>query len=379
VKNLPKILVVDDSKTVVSLISKLLSDDYLVLSAHSGEEAIELYKNENPSAILLDVEMPGMNGFDVCREIKSLDAHNFTPILFITSRDDISSIKEGLDSGGEGYLTKPFNEVELKARINAAIRTKNLLSELEKANAYIEKERDVIANIQRNLLPKTLPDISGFNFFSEYKPTSKAGGDYYDFIQIDDQHLGVMISDVSGHGTPAAVIMAMTRIALNTHLIKIRSPKAVLEKLNKILCENINTGDFITAFYAVIHIPTRVMTYANAGHNPALLFNPKESTVVELNVDHGFPLMIKPNNRIEEKSIQLPLSSKLIMYTDGLTEAGNNSGELFGVCKLKDSIIESGLTGDANEMGIKLIENIENFTNNIPFKDDITLLVIHVE
>jgi serine phosphatase RsbU (regulator of sigma subunit) len=323
--------------------------------------------------------MPGMNGFDVCRQIKEMDTDNFTPILFITSRDDINSIKEGLDSGGEDYLTKPFNEDELKARINAAIRTKNLLNELEKANAYIEKERDVIANIQRNLLPKSLPEIPGFNFFSEYKPTSKAGGDYYDFIQIDDQHLGIMVSDVSGHGTPAAVIMAMTRIALNTHLIKIRSPKAVLEKLNKILCENINTGDFITAFYAVIHTPTRVMTYASAGHNPALLYNPDEKTVDELKVDHGFPLMIKPNNRIEEKSIQLSVSSKLIMYTDGLTEAGNISGELFGVENLKTSIIESGGSEDADKMGSELIASVEKFTNNIPFKDDYTLLVIHVE
>ena len=146
--------------------------------------------------------------------------------------------------------------------------------------------------------------------------------------------MGVLVSDVSGHGTPAAVIMAMTRIALNTHLVKIRSPRAVLEKLNKILCENINTGDFITAFYAVIHIPTRVMTYASAGHNPAILYDPNKESIVELSLDHGFPLMIKPNNRIEEKPDReaaralycvLGLQGELLNQHSGLSSRGSFS------------------------------------------------------
>ena len=323
--------------------------------------------------------MPGINGFEVCRRIKELDEGNFTPIIFVTSCGDVDSITEGLDAGGEGYLTKPFDAQELKARINAAIRTKNLLNDLERANASIERERDVIAKIQRSLLPKSLPEIPGFNFFCDYQPSSKAGGDYYDFIQIDDQSLGVIVSDVSGHGTPAAVIMAMTRVALRTHLIKIRSPKAALEKLNKILCESLNTGDFITAFYAVIHIPTRVMTYAIAGHNPPLLFNAGKNTLEELNVDYGFPLMIKPDNQIEEKSIQLPSNSKLILYTDGLTEAVNDSGEFFGAARLKESILESGKSADAKGLGDKLVETIDAFTGGLPFKDDFTLLVIAVD
>lgn len=378
-QNKPTVLAVDDSRAVVSLTTRLLGGDFNVIPAYSGEEAIDQFKKEKPSVILLDVEMPGINGFEVCRRIKELDEGNFTPIIFVTSCGDVDSITEGLDAGGEGYLTKPFDAQELKARINAAIRTKNLLNDLERANASIERERDVIAKIQRSLLPKSLPEIPGFNFFCDYQPSSKAGGDYYDFIQIDDQSLGVIVSDVSGHGTPAAVIMAMTRVALRTHLIKIRSPKAALEKLNKILCESLNTGDFITAFYAVIHIPTRVMTYASAGHNPPLLFNAGKNTLEELNVDYGFPLMIKPDNQIEEKSIQLPSNSKLILYTDGLTEAVNDSGEFFGVSRLKESILESGKSADAKGLGDKLVESIDAFTGGLPFKDDFTLLVIAVD
>lgn len=375
----PTVLVVDDSKTVVSLIKRLIESEFNIIPAYSGVEALEKYREIKPALILLDVDMPGMNGFEVCRRIKEMDGAAFTPIIFVTGQKDIESLTEGLNSGGEDYLTKPFNPRELKARINAAIRTRTLLYKLEMANAHIEKERDIIAQLQKGLLPDAPPEISGFKFFCDYQPSSKAGGDYYDFINIDDQYLGVIVMDVSGHGTPAAVIMAMARMALRTHLAKIRSPKAALEKLNKILCENIAASDFITAFYGMIHIPTRVMTYASAGHNPPLFFDVNNNSLEELTVDYGFPLMIRPTNKLEERLIQLTENSKLILYTDGLTEARNEAGELFGVPRLKKSILEFGKICDAAQLGQRLMDDIIQFTNDVPFVDDYTLVVIEVD
>ena len=170
------ILVVDDSKAIVSLNVGLLSDEFTVATAYSGEEAIELFMKIKPTVILLDVEMPGIDGIEVCRRIQKLDDGLYTPIIFVTSRGDSNTIAEALNAGGEGYMTKPYSAQELKARIHAAIRTKTLMNELQHANAIIEKERDSIAKIQRSLLPKDLPHLTGYNFFSDYKPSSKAGG-----------------------------------------------------------------------------------------------------------------------------------------------------------------------------------------------------------
>jgi len=140
---------------------------------------------------------------------------------------------------------------------------------LETINTIIENERDVIAKIQKSLLCHDYPKIPGFNFFSDYQPSSKAGGDYYDFISIDKDHLGILISDVSGHGTPAAVIMAMMRALVRSFAHVTPSPKETLQKLNGALRQNLESGYFISTFYGVIHLPTNIMRFTCAGHPPS--------------------------------------------------------------------------------------------------------------
>jgi sigma-B regulation protein RsbU (phosphoserine phosphatase) len=264
----PKILIVDDSRTIVVLINSILKEDYDTVTAGDGLQAIEVNNREKPDLILMDVEMPNMNGYEACKKIKEQSENTFTPIIFITSKTDLQSIKTGLRAGAEDYLTKPFEPEELLARVQAVLRTKKLYNQLMEAYDTIDRERDTIARIQQSLICQELPKVAGFNFFADYQPSAKASGDYYDFIQIDDDHLGVLVADVSGHGTPAAVIMAMMRVLLRSFLAKVHSPKEVLETINHILCENQKLGHFITAFYGVVHLPSRKMKYPSAGHNP---------------------------------------------------------------------------------------------------------------
>ena len=270
-KQRAKILIVDDSRTIVALINSILKEDYDTLTASNGLEAVEANKRAKPDLILMDVEMPVMDGFEACRKIKEQCKGNFTPIIFITSKGDLQSMKTGLKAGAEDYLTKPFESEELLARVQAVLRTKTLYNQLMEAYAIIDNERDAIAQIQKSLICKELPKAPGYNFFADYQPSAKASGDYYDFIKINDDHLGVLVADVSGHGTPAAVIMAMMRVLIRSFLAKVSSPKEVLETINTILCENQESGHFITAFYGVIHLPSRKMKFASAGHNPPLL------------------------------------------------------------------------------------------------------------
>jgi sigma-B regulation protein RsbU (phosphoserine phosphatase) len=373
------ILVVDDIQANVLLISKILQKEYNVIQAFSGMEAIEKYLAEKPDLILLDVVMPGIDGYETCRRIKELERNTFTPILFLTAQDDLQSKKEGLMSGAEDFISKPVEMGELTARINAALRTKNLYRQLSDANAEIERERDVIARIQRSLLPETVPDTPGYDFFCDYQPSSKAGGDYYDFIRIDADHLGIIVSDVSGHGTPAAVIMAMTRIVLRAHLAGIHSPKDTLERLNRILCQNIETGDFITAFYAVVNLKTGTMKYASAGHIPPFLAEYDAGTLETLRVSRGFPLMISPNNELEEREARLRSNSKLLIFTDGLSEAMNPGKELFGNRRLGEALLTLGKDRSAEQLGRELIRTIHDFRGGGGWADDYTLLVMAVK
>ncbi len=376
-----KILIVDDSKTIVAVIRSILQKDYDTVTAADGSQAIESFKKEKPDLILMDVEMPVMNGYEACLKIKALDSasNNFTPVIFITGKGDLQSMKTGLESGAEDYLTKPFEPEELLARVRAVLRTKKLYNELMDAYAIIDREQDTIASIQKSLLCKQLPEIPGFRFFADYQPSSKASGDYYDFIRIDADHLGVLVADVSGHGSPAAVIMAMMRVVLRSFLATVRSPKEVLEKINHILCENQESGHFITAFYGVVHLPSRCMKYASAGHNPPLLIDYETDRVLELKTEKGFPLMIHCNNEIEEKEIQLPPNSKLICYTDGLTEARGKNQEMYGLERLNQNAREMGKSLNAEELGLELKKNVQTYLNGCDFLDDFTLVILEIQ
>jgi phosphoserine phosphatase RsbU/P len=374
-----KILIVDDSKTIVILINSILKEDYDTVTASDGLQAIEVNNRENPDLILMDVEMPNMNGYEACKIIKQQSKNTFTPIIFITSKVDLQSMKTGLRAGAEDYLTKPFEPEELLVRVQAVLRTKKIYNQLMDAYAIIDRERDTIAQIQRSLLCQELPKVSGFNFFADYQPSSKAGGDYYDFIRIDDDHLGVLVADVSGHGTPAAVIMAMMRVLLRSFLSKVCSPKEMLETLNRILCENQKLGHFITAFYGVIHLPSRQLKYASAGHNPPLLIEYETGSVQQLKTAKGFPLMIHSLNEIEEREIHLPPNSKLICYTDGLTEARGKGSDMYGLDRLGQKSLDLGQSQNADELGLALKQDLNNFLDGGEFTDDFTLVIVEAE
>jgi len=170
--------------------------------------------------------------------------------------------------------------------------------------------------------------------------------------------------------------MAMMRVLIRSFLATVHSPKEVLETLNSILCENQESGHFITAFYGVIHLPSRKMKYASAGHNPPLLIDYGTNSIQRLHTDKGFPLMIRCHNEIEELEILLPRNSKLICYTDGLTEARDKDGDMYGLNRLEQKSLELGQSKNADELGRALKQDAQNFVDGCDFTDDFTLVVV---
>jgi sigma-B regulation protein RsbU (phosphoserine phosphatase) len=258
--------------------------------------------------------------------------------------------------------------------------TSNLVlrDELQRAYQALDRELKIVGDIQRALLPAELPRIPTLDIAAHYQPAQRAGGDYYDFFPLPDGKLGIFIADVSGHGTPAAVFMAVTHAMAHTHPGPPTPPGKVLEYLNYHLAARyMNLSEaFVTAFYAIYDPSERSLTYATAGHNPPRLKRCQDGSLLSLEEAGGLPLGIGPETRYREARQQLQPGDQIIFYTDGVTEAHNPRDELFGTERLDQSL--ENCTLQAQALLDAVLESVESFAGGRPADDDRTLIVARV-
>lgn len=207
-----------------------------------------------------------------------------------------------------------------------------LAGQLKAAYEVIDQELQVVARIQRSLLPRQLPEIPRLKLAAFYQTARQAGGDYYDFFPLADGRWGILIADVSGHGTPAAVLMAVMHSIAHLYAGPITSPCQMLDDLNEKLYRHYvsDNGMFVTAFYAIFDPRTLNLTYSSAGHNPPRLRSPETGGIVALDQAQTLPLGVTSQIERREASIALEPGDQLILYTDGIVEAVNSVKELFG-------------------------------------------------
>jgi phosphoserine phosphatase RsbU/P len=258
--------------------------------------------------------------------------------------------------------------------------TSNLVlsEELQQANQALDREMKAVGRIQRSLLPTPLPTIPTLDLATHYQPSQRAGGDYYDFFPLPAGKWGIFIADVSGHGTPAAVLMAVTHCIAHTHPGPPQPPARVLDYLNRHLASlyTSQNENFITAFYGVYDPTDRTLTFACAGHNPPRLKRCQDGTLLELDGVGGFPLGIMAEGAYDECKQQLQPGDQIIFYTDGITEASNLEGKLFGTDRL-DNVLEN-CSLQASALLDSVLRSVEDFTNGHPADDDRTLIVARV-
>ena len=259
--------------------------------------------------------------------------------------------------------------------------TQNLVlrNRLAAALTELDRELQVVGDIQRSLLPAALPQIPGFELAAYYNTSARAGGDYYDFFPLADGAWGIFIADVAGHGTPAAVLMAITHAIAHAHPGTHTPPGRMLEHLNRRLARSYTrNGTFVTAFYAVLDPATRTLHYSRAGHNPPRLV--RGGGVLSLDERGGLPLGIDDDQAFAEASVSLRPGDRLLLYTDGITEVmspGDESGshQMFGCDRLDRLLLGCG---DASaERCIERVRSaVGDFAAGAPPTDDQTLLVI---
>lgn len=252
-----------------------------------------------------------------------------------------------------------------------------LKRELDKAYQQVDQELKTVAEIQRSLLPENLPKIETLDIAAHYETSARAGGDYYDVFPLEHGKWGFLIADVCGHGTPAAVLMAIMHALAHTFPGVVIQPSDLLDYVNnKLAAHYTSDGNFITAFYAIYDPRDRTLTYSSAGHNPPRIKRCSDGSMFILDQAQSIPLGIVDDTKYEQETVQLIEGDQVILYTDGITEAFNDNEELYGTKRLDSVLEDCGI--DALALIESVLESVDAFTQGRPADDDRTLLVLKV-
>jgi sigma-B regulation protein RsbU (phosphoserine phosphatase) len=247
----------------------------------------------------------------------------------------------------------------------------------DKELRQLESELELSQVVQRSLLPQRIPSITGFDIAAFSRPAQILSGDYFDFLQFKDDTHGLVVADVSGHGVSAGMVMTSLQMAFQTLAFENNSPSKVLERINHIYLHNVNFSTFVTIFFASLDPKTRILSYANAGHNPPLIYRPSLKTDIWLNPT-GAAVGLMEHFNVRPESFQLLPGDILVLYTDGITEAFDpKSDEQFGSERLSE-IIRQNEALSAEELTNKIRQVLNEFTEGNLLEDDVTLVVSKV-
>ncbi|MCZ6655630.1 MAG: response regulator [Planctomycetota bacterium] len=370
-----RILLVDDNTSNLHVLNQTLEgrgDELLV--ACSGEEALKIAGQAAPTLILLDIMMPpGIDGYETCRRLKISDATRDIPVIFMSALDDTEDKVHGFEAGAVDYITKPFQAEEVIARVDIHLTIRRLHRQVQEKHDELEHELETVANVQRSLLPKKLPEILGLKLATYYEPSRFAGGDYYDIIELPENRWGILIADVAGHGTPAAVLMAMTYTMLHDYPDTADDPARVLRYLNQKLCP-VCDGRFVTALYVVYDTAQRTIQYFSAGHMPPLIYRPAIGEFLDLKAALMYPLGIMDWDDIENGERELMSGDIMVLHTDGIIERRNSRNDMFGIERLCAQIQANKQT-DPQQIVNAIVSDNDRFAGGLAAEDDRTLLV----
>jgi len=374
----PTILVVDDSPVNLSVLVRILEgSSYRILVARSGKAALEIARRTQPDLILLDVAMPEMTGFEVCREIKQDATTVDTIVIFLSALGDVADKVSGLDLGAADYITKPFQSEEVLARVRGQLLRKQLERDLRVSRDSLAAEMRSAGEMQQLLLPRTLPVNGNVSFAAHYRTSLHAGGDYYDVLPIDGGRVGVFVADVSGHGARAAIIMAMMRTLLHSSDVCLDDPASILVNMNRHFTYLTETSLYATAIYALIEPAANQMQIACAGHPRPLLIR-SDQAVSELRCDGTLPLFAFDPQLIPVSYHELRKGDTLVFYTDGITECQTAAEEMFGLESLVN-ILGSDHGRSPEALVRDVIDQLDSFANGREPDDDQTILVASIQ
>ena len=374
-KEIESLLLVDDNPTNLQVLYQTLeTTGCKLLVAKNGETALSIAQKASPDLILLDIMMPGIDGFEVCRRLKADPATAAIPVIFLSALTDTKDKVQGLQLGAVDYVSKPFQPDEVIARVNTHLTIHRLKREVEKKKDALENELKIVSDVQRRLLPKKVPEITGLKLAIHYETSLYAGGDYYDIAKMPDNQWGFLVADAEGHSAPAAVMMAMTCALFRSYPQPPTEPGKLLYFLNEHLCK-VAEPSFVTALYIIYDANRHILKIARAGHPLPMIWRSAGQKAIEYDCSGVFPMGIDPYDQVPVTTeAELQPGDRILMYTDGVTERFSTDGKTYGEERLLRQL-EVNRQGNPQEMLAAIMQDVDAFANGRPADDDQALLL----
>ena len=400
-----RLLVVDDNEMNRDMLSRRLQRrGHEVVTAEDGERALAVLESERFDVVLLDVMMPGIDGFEVLRRLRATHPATELPIIMATAKDDREDIVQALELGANDYVTKPLDFPVVAARVQTQLTLKRAVDrivalerdlqqrneQLQTANDRMKRDLDAAARIQQALLPAGPPPVTGVRFAWTYHPCDELAGDILNVFLLDDEHVGLYLLDVSGHGVPAALLsVTLSRVlaplANGPSLVRRQAsgngrleptpPQDVAAELNRQFQIEDETDQYFTLMYGVLNVRTRELRYASAGH-PGPIRSPRDADA-EILSTRAFAIGWVPDAQFEERSLRLEAGERIYFYSDGINEAMDGRREMFGEQRIVSAV--NACRGVALDESLKLLVQAAKQWCGKPFHDDVSALAIEIE
>ena len=377
IKDKPFIAIVDD-EPVNRLILKRSFDDekYEIREFEDGESFLSSLEDYIPDVVLLDVMMPGMDGFEVCDKLRNNPKAFDIPILIITALSDKESKLKGLELGAYDVITKPFDIFEVQLRVRQYLKMRDLFLKVKHYNEIMKKEILAARKIQLNMLPESVIEFSNdMTFMNEYFPCDDLGGDFLDFIKLDEKFSLFYIADVSGHGVASSLVTIFLKdfFKQNSDLfLHVIDPAFILSELNNAFISLNFPDKYLTMFLGIVNHETHEIKWSSAGPNtsPVLI---SENKIVELKSE-AIAIGWWADVSFDNHQFYLPEKSMLLCYSDAAIEVKNPEGDFLNIDGFIKIVNELDILR-YNDLQI-LIQSLLDYSGQITFQDDLTLMAI---
>jgi sigma-B regulation protein RsbU (phosphoserine phosphatase) len=368
VSDIARILVVDDEPGIQRSTQRILGRRYDVRLASSGGEALEILEREPHNLAIVDVRMPGMNGFEVLKKIKALYPDTEVIIMTGSVSNPEEKLVEALRERAFYFINKPFEKAVLETLVERCLERQRLERENRLHTRALEDDLERARAFQRMLMPDWFPRLSGLRGDVWYEPSERLGGDFYDFFTLGTSRFGMVLADVAGHGVRAALFTGMLKSELAAVEDQWVEPERLFGRLNDRF-HPITRNQFITAVLVVLDLEAGEARYVSAGH-PSFFTSDGhtwEST--------GTPLGMLPGRDYEVRSFPIHSRMRFLFHTDGLLEALHPDGNEFGSERLR-SAFESTHDMSPDRALEAIMHQVKDFTASRELEDDATAILL---
>jgi sigma-B regulation protein RsbU (phosphoserine phosphatase) len=387
------LLVDDDASNLAVLRETLKSRPYRLLMAKSGEQAQRIATKERPVLVLLDIMMPGIDGFETCRRLKAQPETADAAIIFLSALDEAKDKVRGLELGAVDFISKPFDPDEVIARVETHLKIRRLEDTLlrnnralEAANAAMRADVQAAARVQRSFLPRGMPEMPGVDIAWHYRPCEELAGDHLSVVRLGPHHLGLYVVDVCGHGVPSsllAVQVARDLLSEGRDSLLVEgdghspvSPSRVAERLNATFPMDPAVGLYFTFLYAVLDTRCRELRFVSAG-NPGPIRLAADGTA-QVHDAPALPIGLFPDQSYADTVLALEPGDRVVLHSDGLVEERSGAGEIFGVEQLVEHL--GATRSQALSTSLEgLVEQVVAWRGSTVLSDDIAVLAIELD